>query len=224
MRNIFITIALSLFLFGCSQSHDTLNINGIKYKVDGSLEKGIGKCFYDNGNVRATVEIANGTLNGKYLEYYEDFKVKKECYYKEGQTDGPLKMYYNNGRLFRQSSYKKGFLDGSLTEYNPDGSKTIEAKYKNGDMLSLTEYKRGETLSYHLEVKVTGNKFMSETTYILSVTPAPKLAEFYLKRGNDNYLLEGNTYTTHQVQSGPMVFVAKGISQYDIPFMLTAKK
>jgi major membrane immunogen (membrane-anchored lipoprotein) len=224
MKNIGITIALSLLLLGCGQSHDTLNINGVKYTVEGSLEKGLGKCFYENGNIKSTVEITNGALNGKYVEYYEDFKIKKECTYKNGLTNGPLRMYFNNGRTYRQAFYKDGYADGSFTEYNPDGSKTIEISYNNGEMISLTEYKRGNVLKYHLDVKVESNRFTGKTTYNFKVIPEPKMSKFYIKDGSELFSVPGNSYSTNQVKSGPITFIAKGISQYDVAFQLTAKR
>lgn len=224
MKNIAIAFVLSLFLLSCSKSHDTLNINGMKFELEGSMDKGIAKSYYENGSLKATVEVADGKLNGKYAEFYKNNKIKKEYTNKNGLIDGSCKTYYDNGSLFEQATYKMGYAVGTITRYNFDGSKMAEMVYRDGEMTGLTEYNRGKTLKYQFKVETTNSFGVSGTTYHFSVSPEPKMAEYFIKKDGKTLFINGNSYTMSKKPGMQYEFVAKGVSQFGIPFMITAKK
>ena len=47
-------------------------------------------------------------LQGPYIEYYIDGRVKKTGSYLDDELNGLWKYYYDNGRLEKTGSYKKG--------------------------------------------------------------------------------------------------------------------
>jgi Uncharacterized protein conserved in bacteria len=196
----------------------------MKFELEGSMDKGTAKSFYDNGNLKATAEIADGKLNGKYVEFYENNKIKKECIHKNGLIDGSCKTYYNTGKIFEQANYKMGYAIGTTTRYNIDGSKMAEMVYQDGEMTGLTEYNRGKTLKYQLIVVASNSFGVSGTTYHFSVSPEPKMAEYFIKKDGKTLFINGDKYTISKKSGIQYEFVAKGISQFGIPFMLTAKK
>lgn len=224
MKNAFKLLVLSVLFCCCSNPSDTLTINGVKFLIEGSLEKGTAKSYHDNGSIRATAEVADGTLNGKFEKFYQSGKLEKICFYKNGLQNGSSKMYFENGKIYEESSYKDGYPVGTTTQWDYDGSKTVEIVYRNKEMASLTEYKNGTAATYKLNIRVENNYMNSASTYYFSVTPEPKMVQYYIKRKGELYIIKGNTYKMLRSPGQRVDFVAKGISKYSVPFMLTATK
>jgi Uncharacterized protein conserved in bacteria len=224
MKHIIYLLALSALLC-CSSPHDTITVNGTKYQVvEGDLNKGIANCYFETGTLKSTVEINDGTLNGKYVEYYDNNKLKKSCLFKNGQYDGPYKIYFSNGKLFEEGTYKEGYHDKKTIRYNIDGSKVSEAMYSNGDMISLTEFIKGNPVKYQLNIKVDNDYINSISTYHFSVTPKPYMAQYNIIRDNKPLFIQGNSFRVRRQAGERFTFTAKGITQNGIPFMLTSKK
>jgi hypothetical protein len=223
MKNALMLLALSALLCCCSHN-DTLTINGVKFTVEGSIEKGTAKSYYDNGAIRAAAEVANGALNGKFEKFYQSGKLEKVCFYKAGLQNGSSKMYFENGKIYEESIYKDGYPVGTTTQWDYDGSKTVEIVYRNKEMASLTEYKNGTAATYKLNIRVENNYMTSESTFYFSVSPEPKMAQYYIKKNGELFLITGTSYKMRRSPGQHVNFAAKGISKYSVPFMLTATK
>ena len=93
-------------------------------------------------NGKSEFNIKNGQLNGKFIMYYPNGKLKQEGFYKDGELDGNYKRYTDTGELFQDYNYKNGSLDGVLKDYNGYGTLVGEYNYKDGKPY-------GEQLTYY---------------------------------------------------------------------------
>ena len=224
MKITSIICSLLLIICSCNKPHSTLTINGVKFDVEGTMEKGIAKCYYKNGTLKAYAEVSDSMLNGKYVEYYDNGKIKREYNHKNGQVDGPSRMYYKTGKLFEKGLFKDGYSVGTTIRYSFDGSKIAEIESQNNEMVSLTEYHKGNPVKYRFNIKVHDNSMVSRSTYYFSVSPEPKMVKYYVKSEGRALLLNGDSYTLFKEPGQKFDFVVKGVSQYGIPFKLTARK
>lgn len=224
MRKIIYILSLFMMVASCKQAHDTLVIDGVKFEVEGGMDKGIAKAYFDNGTLRAKVEVADGKLNGKYVDYFKSSKVRKECTFKDGLLNGPSKILFETGKVYEEALYDMGYNKGTTTRYNMDGSKIAELKYEKGKMVSLTEYNRGKGTTYELHVEAKYNPYNSKYTYLFSITPKPQKVDYFVVTKGEEYLIDGNIYTVNSTKEDKREFVAKGFSEYGIPFMLTVTK
>lgn len=224
--NKIVNLLVLMFLLGsCAKPKDTITVNGIKFEfVEGDMNKGIAKCYHKNKNVKASVEVSNGLLNGKYEEFYESGKLKKSYNHKDGNIHGISKMYYKNGVLCEEGKYDNGYAVGTTLRYNYDGSKIAEIKYNNRKMVGLTEYIKGKKVDYKFNIEVSDNYMTSQTAYQFSVTPEPKMVKFFVLMNGRKYLIQDNIYTIHREPGERLKFVVKGVSLYGIPFMFSETK
>ena len=66
---------------------------------------GIGKEYYENGNLKFEGEYLNENRNGKGKEYNEDGKLIFEGEYLKGLRKGKGKEYYDNGKILYEGEY-----------------------------------------------------------------------------------------------------------------------
>jgi antitoxin component YwqK of YwqJK toxin-antitoxin module len=123
-------------------------------------------------------EYFQGEKHGKYLEFYEDGKIKKESYYHKNNIVGFDTEYHNNGRKSLERYYRNdkiGTFEGNFTTWDSNGVKTSEATYLNG-IITKKEKFRNRILIEHtlytdlgkekkiIEYDDNGNK-RKKTTY-----------------------------------------------------------
>ena len=98
--------------------------------------------YYDNGNIKGSIQYLRDVKHGKVVKYYEDGSLFGEGFYKNGALDGKavgydeqgikrVEMYHKNGvpvgtwLLYEDSLYKElNFIDGNpsdVTITNEDG-------------------------------------------------------------------------------------------------------
>lgn len=224
MQKTVLLLVATLTLLGCNLKKQTITINDLQYTIDGSMDKGIAKCYFKDGSIQSTTELSGGMLNGKFEFFYDNHKLKKYYYHKDGQIHGPYKMYYKDGSLFEEGSFANGYKAGTTMQYNPNGTKLAEIKYSGKDMESITEYRLGKAYTYKLAVSKEKMPMQSSTIYSFKVTPEPRLVKYYIEQNGKNYLIEGNSYRTIQHMPGKIKFTAKGITDYGNGFMLAAEK
>ncbi|WP_320053363.1 hypothetical protein [uncultured Acetobacteroides sp.] len=224
MKRAFYLLFLSALL-SCNAPHDSISVNGTKYQVvEGDLSKGIAKCYFDNGILKSTAEISDSTLNGKYVEYYDNGNLKKIWFYKNGKSNGPYRIYFVNGRLFEEGTYKMGVHDKKTTRFNIDGRKVAEEAYNNGDMVGLTEFIEGKPIRYRFNIEVDNDYTNSTSTYHFSISPKPYVAQYNMVKGNKKLLIIGSSIRIKRQAREHFVFLAKGLTNSGILFMLTAEK
>jgi hypothetical protein len=68
------------------------------------------EAFYDNGNIRLSVELKNGLKHGTYREYYENGGLKVRGRYRNDLRDGTWKYFNENGKVTETREYHEGEL------------------------------------------------------------------------------------------------------------------
>lgn len=94
---------------------------------------------YTDGAVTRQLKINrknnNGFLDGMYMSFYDDFKVKEEGMYSQGIKNGIFKYYNTNGELIRSEIWRNGILATDSVVSNVDfkrvyyaGSRVIKSE------------------------------------------------------------------------------------------------
>lgn len=83
--------------------------------INGSIKKEL----YDNGQVKFLAEMKDGTLHGRYIEYWENGTIKIKGKYREGEKNGKWYFYKENGEFDHKEKFKKGDSDAALPEDEP---------------------------------------------------------------------------------------------------------
>lgn len=107
-----------------------------RYTKDGKVDKiyhyvndklhGV-QIVYINGNISMTLQYINGTMHGKYREYYESRKIKIDANYTHGKLDGSYVKYFPNGTVEISTVFRNGKIHGTLIK-NQHGSEHIPFK------------------------------------------------------------------------------------------------
>jgi antitoxin component YwqK of YwqJK toxin-antitoxin module len=138
MKNLFITLCLTLSFIGCKTAPINQKVNKKReglwienYSVDSSKYKSIGK--YKNDD---PIKKWRYYLNGKIIkrEKYKGTICKTKTYFENGkiQSKGHTKTITNNIEIH-------WFYDGDWNFYNEKGKPTIVKKYNNGELISEVE-------------------------------------------------------------------------------------
>ena len=78
--------------------------------------------FYGNGNIKLKIEInENKIRNGKFIEYYQDGKIKATGKYINGEVEDSTFLYYENGKLRESGFWKRGYRKGWFITYREHG-------------------------------------------------------------------------------------------------------
>jgi antitoxin component YwqK of YwqJK toxin-antitoxin module len=114
--------------------YDFNYVNGI---VRSRVNKFTGHhVFYDmNGMIEKQYFFKNNQFYGFYNVYYRS-RPKYQCFYKNGKKNGMSTEYHLNGTLMQQKIYHE---DNII-------STEIRRYYDNGQLFSITNYKKGDTI------------------------------------------------------------------------------
>jgi antitoxin component YwqK of YwqJK toxin-antitoxin module len=89
--------------------------------------------FHENGKLKFEVPLLNGKKEGLGKTYFDDGELKIEAQYKNDMLNGEYRQLYY-GRTIKEVNYKDDKLDGYATYYSPTKLKTKEGTYLNGKM------------------------------------------------------------------------------------------
>lgn len=73
-----------------------------------TLANGIGKIWYESGQLRGFCTYKEGKPDRLYQWWYESGKLKESYTYKEGKLDGLYQRWYESGQLKESFTYKNG--------------------------------------------------------------------------------------------------------------------
>ena len=73
-------------------------------------EDGLWKWFDKDSTVYQTAVYDKGVLNGQYVEYYNNGKIKSEGILKDGYYDGLVKYYEEDGKLSKTEKHQNSEL------------------------------------------------------------------------------------------------------------------
>ncbi len=91
------------------------------------------KSWYINGEKKEEVILDNGNGIGK--EYYQDGELKWEGTYVEGRLEGEKKYYYPSGKLYMIERYVDGKKEGIRESYYESGEKKYIGKYDKEELV-----------------------------------------------------------------------------------------
>ena len=97
--------------------------------------------FYDNGQLKIETSTKNDELNGEFIRYYEDGKIKETGTYVSGKKEGPAVYYFLYGDR-EEGTFVNGIEEGpavyyygdgrSASSYYGDGSTSVDINYVDG--------------------------------------------------------------------------------------------
>lgn len=116
-KSTFILLLLVGFLTTSAIAQETIwldqNLNKTsqseaRYYRIGNTKDGEVSFFYKNKTIYRKVFFSKGTLNGKFLEYYNSGELKVIGKYENGLKEGIWKTYYKSGKIKERGKYKNG--------------------------------------------------------------------------------------------------------------------
>ena len=93
---------------------------------------------YPNGNLVYYCYYKNGFLNGEFIQFYSDGKVKSTEHMQRGRTYGIRKIWYNNGLLKSEGKYEYGVCL-TLKEWDSKGNLVKQKLKPTEDDLKLRD-------------------------------------------------------------------------------------
>lgn len=104
--------------------------------------------------------IANGFVEGEWVEYHENGKIAAKGSYKNGMEEGAWIFYLENGEVEYEASFKEGTPDGFWKLFDEQGRLDSQGNFKDGLMDGVWEYFDVETgvatpITYSKGVKVS---------------------------------------------------------------------
>lgn len=119
MKTFFYTglTAIALFFSGCGQSELVI-----------SEEKLTNDIVYAANDTRP--------FTGKGIVFYRNSEKKHyEFSFKNGILNGPFVCYYTDGKIKCHGTYKDGEFEGNWIAYNEEGQTLYNVTYQNGNLV-----------------------------------------------------------------------------------------
>jgi len=96
-------------------------------------QQGDWKEFYENSDLKAEGNYANGVKVGEWKYFFADgMKFELGKYDSKGKQSGKWLWYYDDGNLRRESNFTRGQEDGDFIEYNDSGKVITQGEYTDG--------------------------------------------------------------------------------------------
>lgn len=101
------------------------------YDPTGNLKSPILE-FYDEGQKKLHYFKGDKGLNGEFLEWHKNQKLKKKCTYQNGSLSGLYEEFFDNGHPKIKCTYLNQKKEGPYCEWFENGQKREECSYKMG--------------------------------------------------------------------------------------------
>ena len=122
MRQVFLYILISLFLFNCSN----ISIPPFFKKFARKTEV----LYYKNGCEKSSVSFFGNKFDGPMLNWDEDCNLISETNYENGKLHGYWREYHSNGQLMHTIKYFYGQKNGYERWYYKNGTVKSEVLYE----------------------------------------------------------------------------------------------
>ncbi len=95
--------------------------------INDTIEIGTSRYYYENGNIKDSIEYNKGKKEGWQKSYYKNGTIESKIYFKNDLVDGKSYRYHENGKLkaetfwIRDKQYGDGYFyysNGTLKLYN----------------------------------------------------------------------------------------------------------
>jgi len=96
--------------------------------IEGEIE-GTTEIYYEDGTLRARVDIKNSLNEGRAVSYHLNGYKASEQFYFRGKLQGLARTWYEGGTLKTSVYYSNGMKNGEFTSYHEIGSIFEEIKY-----------------------------------------------------------------------------------------------
>lgn len=94
---------------------------------------GVWTSYFENGNIKNTINYINGKPNGEARFYYENGKLRELGNWEIDHWKGKYQYYYESGQLSYDWNYSKyGKREGEQKYFHSNGEKMYEGNWKNG--------------------------------------------------------------------------------------------
>jgi hypothetical protein len=112
-------------------------------KIANNQLNGIWRSYYENGNLKSSVNYKDGKVDGIAFFYYNDNKEtpSAEVVFVQDRVHGTYKEYFQNGVQKAMLTFEKGKLNGDSEFYYPTGKLKMSGKFKDDE-------KKGKWLFY----------------------------------------------------------------------------
>jgi hypothetical protein len=112
-------------------------------KIANNQLNGIWRSYYENGNLKSSVNYKDGKVDGIAFFYYNDNKEtpSAEVVFVQDMIHGTYKEYFQNGVQKAMLTFEKGKLNGDSEFYYPTGKLKMSGKFKDDE-------KKGKWLFY----------------------------------------------------------------------------
>lgn len=113
-------------------------------KISNNQINGLWRSYYENGNLKSSVNYKDGKVDGIAYFYYNDGKETPmaEVIFVQDIINGVYQEFFQNGAQKAKLNYEDGKLNGDAEFYYPTGRLKIEGKYKDDE-------KKGKWLFYN---------------------------------------------------------------------------
>jgi tetratricopeptide (TPR) repeat protein len=137
--------------------------------------------YYNNRKIKEIGEYREGIPEGIRITYHINGQTEWEGLYVKGKEEGPWRRYYENGNLRTVVVYEHGVRSGSYYEFSPEGKLITQYFYKEG----RAGY--DDHFTYLLQ---NGYRLMKENEYRFAIAMFaqaikinPTVSELYFFRG-----------------------------------------
>jgi len=123
----------------------TLIANGI-INTDGS-KNGKWVEYYENGKVKSTGQYKNDKKDGKWIYYHKKGTIQQTGNYSNGKLTGLWSWYFENGGLLLEEYFLLGLSDGESIEFEESGDTIAKGLYIQGNKEGKWFFKVGDMIS-----------------------------------------------------------------------------
>ncbi|MDR2904403.1 MAG: toxin-antitoxin system YwqK family antitoxin [Helicobacteraceae bacterium] len=117
--------------------------------------EGIGKTYYESGELQSEIPYKIYSAEGIGKIYYENGKLKQESTYKNDRIEGEMKTFRRNGKIWGVFTYKKNkAIDGVCHKTNGKKTSFTKAELENLNNKPYSSESKSWSESWYNELSV----------------------------------------------------------------------
>lgn len=96
--------------------------------------------YYDNGNLKSSIEYKHGKKNGEAREYYPNGYLRSIIHFNNDIEEGLSQFFFQDGEISMDIEMKDGKKNGRMRTYLFTGDREMECYYKNDKLEGKQTY------------------------------------------------------------------------------------